>query len=82
MTDEEKKELEELVGKETLTDEEKTRKAELEAEPLDPQDEFDNAFDDAMKDDDPAKKTDKLGTDIDAEAECTTISTNPVFKAL
>ena len=68
MTEEEQKELEELSAKETLTEEEQARKAELEVKPLDPQDEFDNAFDDAMKEDDPAK-TAKLDNEIDAEAE-------------
>jgi hypothetical protein len=68
MTEEEKTELEELSAKETLTEEEQTRKAELEDKPLDPQDEFDSAFDEAMNDDDPVKK-EKLDTEIDAEAE-------------
>ena len=67
MTEEERKELEGLSAKETLTEEEQARKVELEAKPLDPQDEFDDAFDEAMSDDDPAK-TDKLDEEIDAEA--------------
>ena len=68
MTEEEKTELEELVAKESLTEDEQSRKVELEAKPLAPQDEFDSAFDDAMNEDDPAK-TDTLDADIDAEAE-------------
>ena len=62
MTEEEKKELEELSAKETLTEEDQARKAELEGKPLDPQEEFDSAFDEAI-DDDPAKKTDGLDTE-------------------
>jgi hypothetical protein len=65
MTEEEKKELEVLSAQETLTAEEQARKAELEVKPLDPQDEFDSAFDEAMDDDDPTKKVDA----IDAETE-------------
>lgn len=50
LTEEEKQELESLRDKESLTDEEKARVAELEAkeEPLDDEDEFDKAFDEAM----------------------------------
>ena len=69
MTEEEKKELEELSAKEVLTEEEQARKAELEAKPLAPQDEFDEAFDEAISDADPAKKDDVLDEEINAEAK-------------
>lgn len=53
MTDEEKQELEALKAKETLTDEETARVAELESLDISPDDEFDQAFDDALAADDP-----------------------------
>jgi len=67
MTEEEKQELKELSEKETLTEEEQSRKAALEAKPLDPQDEFDTAFDEAMNDDNDSAN-DSTDADIDTEA--------------
>ncbi|MCK4794864.1 MAG: hypothetical protein KAV87_64640, partial [Desulfobacteraceae bacterium] len=68
MTEEEKVELAELAAKETLTKEEETRKAELEAEPLNPEDEFDSAFDEAMGDETPATEADAAKIEAEAKA--------------
>jgi hypothetical protein len=58
MTDEEKQELEALKAKDDLTEEETARVAALEAndEPLTDEEEFDQAFDDALDDKDPVDK--------------------------
>ena len=69
MTEEEKAELAELAAKEKLTEEEKARKAELEGKPLNPEDEFDTAFDEAMGEETSAGTDTKTAAEVEAEAK-------------
>lgn len=65
MTDEEKQELKVLQEKETLTDDETARAAELEQMiEVSPDDEFDQAFDEALAEDDP-----DIDNDLDGEVD-------------